>query len=339
MDHQISNSNIPLYTNLNSSKVDDIVFVSDDVSLENHNESHDTEIYQDDMSLEDQFVKALQSKSENSFLSSIPFGEIEESIPRISNDHVKISHYQHERMKSNLSSKYHTETPILQPRTYHEKYINIYTKGLSHDGNGLVDVTEMNKLVTALNTHNRDLLAAVKLGSKHHLINPAAAWSLDNVNNYQYSRPSDLSSDHMALQMVELYCMSRARDIQFDQYHNNKTITQCCHYLNKITPYNIFRGPTYSDLQGPYLSQFLYRKIGKYHTTLEGYDYMKTWETAISAQSGNTLESPPPQRDLPRYLITGRDLASFMEKISIIDLLSSIYSMITDLNLPKNKDL
>lgn len=36
---------------------------------------------------------------------------------------------------------------------------------------------------------------------------------------------------------------------------------------------------------------------------------MTTWESAISVQNEVVLESPPPRRDIPRYIITGRDLA------------------------------
>jgi len=87
----------------------------------------------------------------------------------------------------------------------------------------------------------------------------------------------------------------------------------------RVTPYNIFRGVMDSDLQGPYISQFLYRDLRmggfmtqqKYTTKMEHSDYMKTWDTAVKAQSGNILESPIPPRTTPRYLITGRDLSDY----------------------------
>lgn len=239
--------------------------------------------------------------------------------------------------------------PHLRKICFDDKYVGTYSKGLPHDSNGFVDQTEMIKLITALKERDSKKLAQVKLGSKLRLVNPSAAWSQElfgqNNNSYRYSKLPSLSSEKMAAQMVELYCMSLSRDIPFHQYRTSALIADCCKYINtlkyypqvadeenrtkshvcctdphKVTPYNIFRGPMYGDLQGPYISQFLYRdmKMGgfiqkqKYPTILEGYDFMKAWDPALAAQSGNITESRPPHREISRYIITGRDLACYV---------------------------
>ncbi|CAH6419313.1 Hypothetical protein HVR_LOCUS515 [uncultured virus] len=278
--------------------------------------------------------------------SSMPLGEAESiDLPQICRAeaemlHLKTLGLEHQQifnmidMRCKLAQSHRFDNPILRPTAYHEKYVDAYTKGLPHDGNGFVDIVEMHRLLTALKDNDRERLATIRLGSKNRLVNPSAAWSLDffgaNSNCYRYSTLPALSSDLMAAQMTELYCMSRARDARFSKYRTNEIIAECCSHLNdlraypqvkdRVTPYNIFRGPMYSDTQGIYLSQFLYRdiRIGgfvnkqKYATDLEGHDFMKTWETAISAQSGNILEHPAPQRDISRYIITGRDLACYV---------------------------
>lgn len=260
------------------------------------------------------------------------------------------------RMK--LAKKHSNDIPLIRPITFQERYVNIYSKGLPHDEEGFVNKDEMMKLIIALEEKDSQKLSKINLGGKLKLVNPSAAWSSDIIgacnSTYRYSRLPGLSSDFIASEMSELYCMSLARDIPFSQYSDSSIIEDCCGYLNKlkkypqvdgkVTPYNIFRGPMYGDLQGPYISQFLYRdlKMGgfmqkqKYTTDLEGYDFMKTWETAISAQNGNILESAPPTRSNPRYLITGRDLACYVHNKGLFQIFYDVCTLLIDLKVPMN---
>lgn len=289
---------------------------------------------------------------------------------------------------------------------YHEKYINVYRKGLPHNKNGFVDIDEMSKLITALNERDSNKLSQIKLGSRTRLVNPSAAWSQDlfggNNNSYRYSQMPSLTSDKMTALMSELYCMSIARDIPFHQYQTSSIIIDCCKYLNslkfypqtqqtlsittnpkrgtcspdqsnfvtftkrkvrsKVTPYNIFRGQMYGDLQGIYLSQFLYRDIRmggilqkqKYTTSLEGYDFMKTWEMAIAVQNGHFTKrckasssgsnfvaftkdnETMPYRDNPRYLITGRDLACYVHSDEQFQTFDNACMILLNMKVPMN---
>ena len=203
----------------------------------------------------------------------------------------------------------------------------LFTKGLPHDKEGLVDKMMMNKLLEALKYRDNNKLA--KLGNIK-LVDPSAAWSNDIIgacsNTYPYTNTKINPAD-----MVELYCMSLARDIKFSHYIMSSIIDDCRKYLNsaklysrhkeryflsesnqipsnKVTHDNIFRGPMCADLQGSYISQFLYRdvKIGgvihkqKYLTDMEGYDYMRTWTNATSMHNGKVLEIRQTPRDIPR---------------------------------------
>jgi membrane-associated phospholipid phosphatase len=262
------------------------------------------------------------------------------------------------KMRIHLSEGYRDDKAILHNNVYLDKYINIYSKGLPHDKDGYVDMEEMVKLLEALESRSCAKLSKIKLGSGLKLVNPSAAWSEDIIgacsNTYRYAQVPSLNSDQIAAEMAELYCMAYARDIQFNQYHYNSIIEDCCNYLNslkiypqvdgKITPYNIFRGPMYGDLQGSYISQFLYRdiKMGgfttkqKYATDIEGYDFMKNWDIAISAQNGNIMESSPPSRDIPRYIITGRDLACYVHSDEPYQAFYNTCIILMDLKVPMN---
>lgn len=261
-------------------------------------------------------------------------------------------------MRMKVAKKHGNGVPLMRPIIFQEKYVNTYSKGLPHDEEGFVNKDEMMKLIIALEERDSQKLSKIKLGGKLKLVNPSAAWSSDIIgacnNTYRYSKLPGLSSDFIASEMSELYCMSLARDIPFSQYKNSSIIEDCCGYLNKlkkypqvdgkVTPYNIFRGPMYSDLQGPYISQFLYRDLRmggfmqkqKYTTDLEGYDFMKTWETALSAQNGNIMESPPPIRSKPRYIITGRDLACYVHSDEPYQAFYHACVLLMDIKAPMN---
>lgn len=235
---------------------------------------------------------------------------------------------------------------------YDKRYVDVYSKGLSHDNNGFVDVYEIRKFLTSIKNHE-----ILKLNKFENL---STIWTKNTysyeIEKFSKSAKCSFNSHIMTAQMVELYCLSLARDINFNQYHINKIISQCCEYINnlkvypqtkgKVTPYNIFRGPLYSDIQCTYVSQFLYRdiKIGgftnkqKYITDIDGCDFMEKWETAISAQSGIFLEKHHEKQDKPRYIITGRDLAHVIRNNNVTDILLGVHTMILNMNIPKNKE-
>lgn len=244
------------------------------------------------------------------------------------------------------------------------KYMNMYfSKGIFHDSNGFVNETEMIKLIDALRHRDYNKLSSVKLSSDLKFVNPSAAWSSDIIgacsNTYRYRQPK-----LNYIEMIELYCMSLTRDIPFSHYVMNTVIDECCKNLNligiyskykekylfdkdtqipfnKVTSNNIFRGPMCADIQGSYISQFLYRdiRIGgmlhkqKYLTDLEGHDYMKTWENAISCQNGKILEKQHTHRDTPRYIITGRDLASVVHNDDVYQIFNNTCLILLDMGV------
>jgi hypothetical protein len=241
-----------------------------------------------------------------------------------------------------------------------DRYINIYSKGLPHDNEGYVDKHEIRKLIKAVRDKNTEKLSYIKLGSELKLVNPSAAWSNDIIGScsdiYRYSSLPNINSEWMAAEMSELYCMSLSRDVPFDKYISSPIIEDCCGYLNSLKLYphvdghvsfdNIFRGPMYGDLHGPYISQFLYRDIiteglvlkQKYITDLEGHDFIKTWDNAISAQNGKIESSLDKafRRNMPRYIVTGRDLSCRVHNDDHSTLFYNACIILMDLKVPMN---
>jgi len=410
-----SRSNIPLYTSLHSSitanhyNSNNIILsqeISDPHVMSNNTHYKDKRSPQNAQSvtinlssLMEEHQSQINSKShtdtnsskiEDHHVSSSRAKVVSQNqAPKISHDGANSSIYdsghQNRDIQDDVAKDQRHESPHLYPITFHERYVNAYRKGLPHDVNGLVNVEEMGKLITALKEHDYNKLSCVKLGSNNRLVNPSAAWSQDLFGKDDYPSLPSITSSKMGSEMAELYCMSLCREIPFSQYRTNTTIDDCCVYLNdlkvyhqtikrkcqknlkidqnnslltsnygksmdeikdKVTPYNIYRGPMYGDLQGPYISQFLYRdiKIGglmhkqKYNTNIEGSDCMKTWDTAISVQSGNITEANPVHIELPRYIITGRDLASYVND-DPFQIFYNTLGILIDMGVPMNPSI
>ena len=207
-----------------------------------------------------------------------------------------------------LANKHKSEKLLIRTIVTDEDYSNLFSKGLKHDKNGLVDKEQMKRLL--LSIHERNISS---LPIKFYLA--VSSWTHNVIGSsnsvYRYSSPPRLSSSIIAYDMCELYCMSITRDIEFTCYYNNHIINDCCNSLNlldnylmndKVTPTNIFKNYKYP---GPYISQFLFTK--KYNITITG-DFMKSWETAMMTQNGNISEQSNNNLIMNRYVLTGRDL-------------------------------
>ncbi len=89
----------------------------------------------------------------------------------------------------------------------------------------------------------------------------------------------------------------------------------------KITPEVIFRGDSPGEVNGPYVSQFLYKAIpfggatfsGLYRTTVAGDDYMTNYTAWLNVQRGiaagsNVFDATP------RYIRNNRDLSEYLHR-------------------------
>lgn len=184
-----------------------------------------------------------------------------------------------------------------------------YTKGLPHNAVGNVSLPAYQQLLLALSTGNQADFEAIPLGGTRKLISPQSAYSftLEGPDPHGLAfRPAPLySSAETANEMEELYWMALARDVDFNLYPSNATISAAAARLNvlrqyrggktegvAVTPDVVFRGDMAGALKGPFLSQFLFKAIpfssGPYSTNAnEPIGYQSLTQTNLVRRTGD----------------------------------------------------
>lgn len=187
-----------------------------------------------------------------------------------------------------------TESEIVQACVVPEcrDGVGLFHKGAQHTEVGLVDPTHPLRMPMVSKNFKLSYLSPYT---------PLPAWN----------------AEIMAAEVIELYCMVLARDVPFAEYRTHPVIAACSEYLNalpsyphmpgKVTPYNIFRGPLYADIQGLHISQFLLRKMHKCHRPRQS--FLGDWNSALAAQ--NPDHDAANVQTFDTYINTGRDLASY----------------------------
>ncbi len=194
------------------------------------------------------------------------------------------------------------QRPLVEHRSNgdEERYpnkIGSYTKALPHNQLGEVDLNAYATLVRARTTQNPDDFERIQLGLGRKQTSPQAGLAMDlqGPDSHHITMPPAprFSSAEEAGEMVELYWMALARDVNFTDYDSNPIIAAAAADLSRladfrgprnntrtalastaettstlsalrgrkstggITPQTIFRNSTPGDLNGPWLSQFL----------------------------------------------------------------------------------
>ena len=176
--------------------------------------------------------------------------------------------------------------------------IGSYSKALPHNQLGEVDLNAYATLVKARTTENPADFEAIQLGLGRKLTSPQAglAMDLEGPDSHHVTLPAAprFDSAEEASEMVELYWMALARDVNFSDYGTDPIIAAAAADLSRlsdfrgprdggrpvrnaqvaeegsrladlrgrrsngqITPNSIFRNSSLGDLTGPWLSQFL----------------------------------------------------------------------------------
>lgn len=215
--------------------------------------------------------------------------------------------------------------------------IACYSKGLPHDRLGHVDPDAYEVLLRALDTGRREDFESIPLGGFVHLANPQAALSYSLVGpdgcQLEVWPPPRFSSAGTAAEMVELYWRALARDVPFAQYSSHPLIGQAAKELSGIAAYagpregervtagTIFRGTTPGELNGPLVSQFLWKAIPldpmrveqKIRTAAPGLDYLTEYEDWLDLQRGEVAGVNRFDAE-PRYIRNGRDLGEYVHR-------------------------
>jgi hypothetical protein len=206
--------------------------------------------------------------------------------------------------------------------------------------------------------------AAVPLGGSRRLVNPQAARSFAETGRDPHDvtlpAPPSVASEAMAAELVELYWQALCRDVPFADYDAHPDVAAAAAELSDIeafdgprdaadavTPALVFRGDTAGDAVGPYLSQFLvlsvprgegHREERRYRPLAPAVDYATDEASWRSVVSGET-QTAPTLGSRPRFVATGRDLASYVHRDSPYQAYFDATLVLLDLGAPFSSDL
>lgn len=236
--------------------------------------------------------------------------------------------------------------------------IGNFHKTLPHDPvTGEVNQVEYNKLLAALASGNFGDFETI-LGNGR-LANPLGglAFNLDGPDSPAINIgpiPPPIASDAGAAEVVELYWEAYLRDVPFTDYNtSNAIVMQACAELSAlsgfegakiggvVTPQSLFRYPYPGCLDGPMVSQFLYRNFnfdgipvtpmmttqlpvinwnpdGTFNSWGSGMDWLTGFNEWLAVQNG--LGNPTPNintTDGQRFIRSVRDLGQLANSDNI----------------------
>jgi len=236
-------------------------------------------------------------------------------------------------------------------------YAGNFSKGLEHDDDTTV-LTEsgqdnFKQLVKAISDEEQSDYNAVSREGDRKFANPQAAnaFSLQGCDSSLFKMPAapTLDSTHAAAEMIEVYELAYCRDVRFEDYGTGQnsdadgqggSITSSMaailqdlgsaykgprNSMGQVDASVLFRGVSAGDLQGPYVSQYLYFPLHPFMQPLlekeqlfpiaQSREFGVSVADLVSIQDGNV---PKPYRTADfdqnnlRHLITGRDMGTLV---------------------------
>ena len=212
-----------------------------------------------------------------------------------------------------------------------------FTKALPHDARGHVVAGAYEALLKAMETGAPEDFEAIPLGGTRKLVNPQSAFAFDlmGADSHHLTMPPApaFASAEAAGEMVELYWHALTRDVPFDAYATDPLIQQAAASLSslsdfrgpkdggRVTAANIFRGTTPGELNGPYISQFLFKDVPygaqvirqQNRVPIAGNDYVTKYDEWLAIQNGAAPASARNTYDAQRrYIRNARDLGEFI---------------------------
>lgn len=261
---------------------------------------------------------------------------------------LKCYQLRHEAAKENLDgfpNRYHSNNgdEYLYPNK-----IASFSKGLPHNSNGEVDVSEFNKMTDAL--RGAVDFEQVGLGGDWRFVNPQSGLAFDvqggDPQSFYIPPAPAFSSREIAAEIAENYWMALLRDVPFDEYQNNPVAAAAAEDLSlfgndfkgaknaggKVTSNLLFRGLSAADKIGPQISQFFYQpcffganKLSQKIRTARsladgGRDYMTDFNSWLEVQNG-VSQTEDLLDPAPRYIRNGRDIGQWVH----VDVLFQAY--------------
>ena len=212
-----------------------------------------------------------------------------------------------------------------------------YSKGLPHNHLGEVDQNAYRTFLAALESGDPADFEAIPMGGNGRLVSPQSAYtySMAGADSHRLGMPAApaLTSAREASEMTEVYWQAVTRDVPFTDWGAEPlTVAAAADLSNmgdfrgpkaggQVTPGTLFRGG-FGDLQGPYLSQFLWQTVPfgigtieqQYFTPVNGDDYMTSYGDWLAVQRGILPAPTQVLRPYARYISTGRDLGEYVHR-------------------------
>ena len=218
--------------------------------------------------------------------------------------------------------------------------INSYSKGLPHDALGVVSPSAYDAFIRALSTGlNADFEAiptGVPNGSKQRDPQASFTYFLEGRDVWSYVMPAApaFSSVQQASESIEVLWQALTRDVHFSDYASNALIQQAATDLSRfsdfrgpksggqVTPGALFRGIAPGELNGPYLSQFLWRSVPfgamtitqRYNVPVANNDHLTNYNEWLAIQNGASPSgiTSVANDTSTRFLRNNRDLAQYV---------------------------
>jgi hypothetical protein len=225
--------------------------------------------------------------------------------------------------------------PLNGDEQRYQKKIGNYSKGLPHNERGEVSSNAYEAMVDAISSKQ---MGQIPLGGTVKQANPegAFAFNLEGADSHHLgiSGPPAFASAEEAAEMAELYWRALTRDVPFANYETDPLIQAAANNLSSfsgyqgpkaggiITPAVLFRGNFAGDLNGPFISQFLFKNIPqgpklviqKNSTTIPGDDHMTSYGEWLNIQNGQPPSTALTLDKTLRYIRNGRDLTEYLHR-------------------------
>ena len=220
-----------------------------------------------------------------------------------------------------------------------DRYYASFTKTLPCNQFGEVVPSAFRALQTAMRTGRRADFDAIPLAAvaDRTLANPQGAFRYEvaGLDSHATRMPPShrFRSAKLAGEEGEVYWQALTRDVPFSRYDIDSDIAAAVADLNNfsrtpgpkiggaLTSGTIFRGETAGDLNGPYISQFLWQDFSfgpvdveqRYEPGLAGVDFMTDQTNWLNVQRGGTpletLNFGP-----KRYINNNRSLSEYVHR-------------------------
>lgn len=214
--------------------------------------------------------------------------------------------------------------------------IGNFSKTLPHNALGEVDPAAYNAFLTALGSGQAADFDAIPAGSTGKLANPRAAYAypLTGLDSHKSDMPAvhALNSARQSAEAGEVYWMAVTRDVRFDRWDTDRLTIAAAEDMSsfadftgpreggQITPNTLFRGLTPGDLNGPYISQFLFLDVPygnasftqKFFNPIQRDDYMGRYDVWLAIQNGAPPTASNRLRSEAQYILRGRDLGEYV---------------------------